>query len=454
MKDIDTCIALNRFGLGTSFRDGKDAGTDPRGWVKAQIRQARRVPARLSGFRTSDDLITDIYIAGLERDSRAKREIVQKLRKEFDAEIDARGQEMISTHTPFAERMVMFWSNHFTVSTANHKIAPAVASFEREAIRPHIFGRFVDMLKAATRHPVMLEYLDNHVSVGLNSAAGQRRVARNGVETTLNENHARELLELHTLGVNGGYDQTDIVELAKALSGWSHGGIAKGNDADTIHGRFDFKDIFHEPGPKTVLGKTYRENGEAEGLAILEDLAASPSTARFLATKLVRHFVADHPPRNAVDQIAAVYMKTGGDLAEVSKALVDLEAVWAEPQPKVKSHYELVLAVHRASSERELASGDLLAPLEALGHVPFSAPSPAGWADTASAWIAPEALMRRVEWLRSFSSAMPSMRFPGKFLDDTIGPIASDETRNWVSRAPSQDVALAAILASPEFQRR
>jgi uncharacterized protein (DUF1800 family) len=310
------------------------------------------------------------------------------------------------------------------------------------------------MLKAACRHPCMLAYLDNVVSMGERSPAGQRRSRRTGTEKTLNENLAREILELHTLGVDGGYTQRDVIELARAISGWSHGGLRLKGDRRPVHGGFEFRPEFHEPGPKTILGRTYPEDGANEGLAVLDDLARHPSTARFVATKLVRHFVADAPPAGAVDRIAATFRASGGDLAAVSAALVDLDEVWAEPVTKAKSHYELVVSAHRATGTTRAERRDIIEPLRELGQVPFSAPSPAGWGDTASQWIAPEALMRRIEWLRRVAATLPSTLYPDRLLDDTIGPVAGEATRTWVGRAPSGDAALAMVLASAEFQRR
>ena len=350
--------------------------------------------------------------------------------------------------------MALFWSNHFTVSRTRAIVGPAIPAYEREAIRPYVFGRFADMLKAVCRHPCMLEYLDNIVSIGPQSDVGRRRLARAGDARTLNENLAREILELHTLGVNGGYGQQDVIELAKAISGWSHGGFRPPQDPRPVHGDFEFRLVFHEPGPKTVLGRIYSEAGADEGLAIFDDLARHPATAQHLATRLVRHFIADDPPADAVTRIARVFLASDGDLAAVSRALVDLDAVWREPLPKVKTHYEFVVAVHRAFGNATATAADVVAPLKTLGQPPFSAPSPQGWGDTARDWVAPAALLRRIEWVRSFAGFLPATLHPARFLDDVIGPVASDATREGVARAPSGDAAIALVLASAEFQRR
>ncbi|MEM7541156.1 MAG: DUF1800 domain-containing protein [Pseudomonadota bacterium] len=453
MKNIETFHALNRFGLGAAPGEAKTLGNDPRGWVKAQIVR-HPVPEVFSWFSSSAEIIAAIHNARLAGPDELRQATGDAYRKGFIPEVVARARVMIGSDSPFAERMVMFWSNHFTVSNAKRIIGPAIPAYEREAIRPHVFGKFADMLKAVSRHPAMISYLDNFASMGENSLAGVRRKAKTGTEKTLNENLAREILELHTLGVNGGYQQVDVIELAKAITGWSHGGARLPFERQPVHGNFEYKHFFHEPGPKTVLGKTYRENGDQEGLDILEDLALHPATAEFLATKLVRHFVADDPSGAAVDAIASVYRDSGGDLAQVSRALVDLEQAWASPLAKVKSHYEYVVAVHRATGHRQAKALDVLQPLRDMGQLPFSATSPAGWGDEAKDWIAPEALMRRIEWIHRYTANLSSGLDPLAELDDLMGPVVNDATRVTVQRAPTRKDAMALILASAEFQRR
>lgn len=449
MRDLASFIALNRFGLGAAPGEWEALRGDPRGWVKAQIDGGAAAGAAFG--RDSADLVAEMHRAAMDGPE-ALRETSRRLYGAvFWPEIVARSRQAIATTQPFAERMALFWSNHFTVSRTRAIIGPAIPAYEREAIRPYLFGRFADMLKAVCRHPCMLTYLDNIVSVGPGSAAGQRR---GGGARSLNENLAREILELHTIGVNGGYEQSDVIALAKALSGWSHGGFRPGADARPLHGRFEFNPLFHEPGSKTVLGKTYAEAGPEEGLAILDDLARHPATARHLATKLARHFIADDPPPGPVEHIARIFRDSEGDLAEVSRAIVDLDAVWIEPLPKVKSHYEYVLAVHRATGNAMAGAAQIVTPLQILGQPPFSAPSPQGWGDTARHWIAPEALLRRIEWVRSLAASRPISAPPARFLDDILGPVAGRALREGVQLAPSGDAGIALLLASAEFQRR
>ncbi len=453
MKNIETFIALNRFGLGPAPREARKVEDDPKAWIKAQITPRATIPRSLIGFRNSDDIIRDIHKAR-KRGAIKSPDEKQDLRAAFAKELLARSKNMIVTSTPFTERMVMFWSNHFTVSTTKKLIGPVLPAFEREAIRPHIFGKFSNMLEDSTRHPAMLAYLDNHKSAGPRTPVGIEQIIRSGVRTTLNENLAREILELHTLGVNGGYDQDDVIELAKAISGWSHGSVRLPHDDRPIHGRFEFKKHMHEPGSKFVMGKRYKDKGAQTGLNILDDLAQHPSTARHIATKLVRHFVSDDPPEHLIEKIANVFMDTDGDLAKVSEAIVDLDEVWMNPLPKVKSHYELVISAYRVSGKSDVGVMNLVEPLREFGQLPFSANSPAGWPDKASHWVSPEGLMRRIEWLDKFAKKLPATLNPAYVQEELMGPVVSDDTRLWVSRAPSVSSGLSLVFASPEFQRR
>lgn len=460
MKTLATYIAINRFGLGPRPEEADAVEKDPKKWIKAQIKRSPETPTSLKAFMPSEEIVRLSGTARAEKkQNKSSRQKIDKLksslRENAVRETFARTEHMIATDTPFVERMVMFWSNHFTVSGAGKGnifyVAPA---YEREAIRPHIFGKFEDLLIAVVQHPAMLTYLDNHKSIGPHSRMGINRSFKTGVKSGLNENLAREILELHTLGVNGGYTQVDVIEFAKSITGWSHGAIRQNRDYRPMHGRFEFKKNFHEPDSKNILGKKYREKGVKTGEAVLKDLARHPSTARFIATKLARHFIADDPPDRAVTRLAEVFTKTNGDLADVTKALIELDEVWTQAHPKIKTHYELMVSAFRASGRSGFKLKDFSVPLQAFAHVPFQAPSPAGWSDMAPNWIAPESLLRRVEWLRQFAATLPANWNPQKFLDDVIGPVATDETRSWVSRAPSADAALALILSSPEFQRR
>ena len=453
MQDIASFIALNRFGMGAGPGDADRPGDDPRGWLHAQVRADLPMPAQLAAFRSSAEILAGIYAARLEQPNRQGQAVQQAINEDYVNEVLARAGLAVATPTPLVERMVLFWSNHFTASATRRVITGALPAFEREAIREHVFGRFADMLKATTRHPCMIIYLDNAYSIGPESPAGRQRLRRNATATTMNENLAREVLELHTLGVDGGYTQDDVIQFAQALTGWSHGGLRRGG-AEAVHGNFQFVRRQHQPGPKTILGRTYDEAADAEGLAILDDLARHPATARHLATKLARHFIADDPPQDAIEHLTQVYLDSDTDLGAVTHALIDLDAAWADPLAKVKSHYEFIIAAHRAIGPTPPRQRDLIRPLRLLAQLPFRAPSPQGWGDRAADWVSPEALMLRLEWAHQYAAHLPGGLVPRAVLEGSIGAVARPVTATWVNRAPTGADALTMLFGSPEFQRR
>ena len=358
----------------------------------------------------------------------------------------ARVKLALEAETGFAERLVMFWSNHFCISTTKSNMTRMMAGiYEREAIRPHIFGRFEDMLIACERHPAMLEFLDNRNSIGPSSQAGQRR------KRGLNENLAREILELHTLGVSGGYSQADVTNLARMITGWT----IVGREGELgAPGTFVFNPRLHEPGAQTLLGKRYSQPGEEQGRAAFRDLTRHPATAEFIATKLIRHFVADHPPQALVGVIADVFRKTEGNLGAVSRALISSDAAWTAEPTKIRSPQEFLMAAYRALG-RTPDAGQIMGPLGVMGQ-PFWQPSgPNGYPDSNEAWASPEGIKTRIDvsagWGRQ---AGASVQDPRAFADEALGPLLTPETRQAVGRAESRPQAIALLLMSPEFQRR
>lgn len=274
------------------------------------------------------------------------------------------------------ERLVWFWSNHFCVSMDKGGLVRVIAgSYEREAIRRHVTGSFAAMLMATTRHPAMIGYLDNGRSIGPNSPAGRRQ------NRGLNENLAREILELHTLGVNGGYAQADVTAFATMLTGWT---IGQPNDPDAVPFRFRFNPRTHEPGPKTVLGRTYAQ-GEEGGLTLLGDLARHPATANHIATKLIRHFVADQPPQALISSVSKAFSSSSGDLKATMRALVEAE-LWTLPETKLRQPVEWVVALHRGLG---LAPdiGRIQRALNVLGQPTWRATSPKGFPDETAPWL-------------------------------------------------------------------
>lgn len=451
MTATEGFIAANRFGLGARPGELWAISRDPRAWVSSQISMPHQIPAPLSAMPPSSETIRKIHEVRIEGQDAIRAAMRSTFRPLMIKELHARTMAMVQSEHSFRERMVAFWSNHFTVSATRFTVGPLIGGYEREAIRPHIFGSFEDMLVAVARHPVMLSYLDNARSTGPRSIAGQRR----GVG--LNENLAREILELHTLGVNGGYSQNDVTEFAKVLTGWSHGGLRNKNSIQflgPVHGKFEYHDRRHEPGDKMILGKTYREDGAQEGIDVLADLAKHPSTARFIATKLVRHFVNDTPPPAAIAQIEQAYLRSDGNLAAVSRELIRLEEIWLQPLTKVKTPYELVVSMLRAVDLQDVPERSLAGSLRQLGHFPFRASSPAGWPDRAKDWLSPESLLRRIEWVRAATARFPRSLQPDDIAEVTIGPVMTAPTKEMIDAAPSGEEALAMIFASAEFQRR
>jgi uncharacterized protein (DUF1800 family) len=311
------------------------------------------------------------------------------------------------------------------------------------------------MLLASCRHPAMLEYLDNYLSIGPNSPLAHNpqylpKYLRDRM-TGLNENLGRELLELHTLGVRSGYTQTDVTNLAKIITGWSLYGPnqARGNDL------FHFVDFAHEPGPQTLLFKTYPDTGEAQGVAALVDLANHPATAHHLAAKLARHFIADDPPPAAVDRIAAAYSGSGGDLAKTAAAVVDSPEAWAPQAAKLKTPDEYLVSSARALGGLPLTGEQIVALLDRMGQRPYWPPGPDGWPDIQDGWIAADAVWKRLEWATALSQRLAAANMdPTTLAEASLGPGLTPATRQAIHAAESPAQGLAIFLVSSDFQRR
>ncbi len=486
---LHAAIAAHRFGLGEP--DLAVVGADAPGWLLAQVGpadaqrgdkladvadglrlhiafQRRLVAPVIAGGATQrldGQMATGTSLAQM--DSRPiEQQFGDTFREVVQADLRARLATAASTRRPFAERLAAFWSNHFTVSMAKATARALVGAFEREAIRPHVAARFVDLLKASSHHAAMLRYLDNHLSAGpqsryvrrLNDNAAERN--RPGRPSGLNENLAREILELHTLGVSqgggaygpwGGYGQADVSAFAAVLTGWRvPGGLRETVDA----GGTRFDPAWHEPGAKTVMGQRYGEGPQALD-EVLEALARHPSTARHIATKLARHFVADAPPLALVQRLARRFQASDGQLSEVYAELVAAPEAWEAAQPKLKTPEEFVL-----SSARLLGLGERVAAraadagLAALGQRLHAAPSPAGWPDRAEEWLGPDAVWKRVEWASALAERMGRQVDARALAARSLGPLLSTDTARQIERAADGPQALALLLLAPEFQRR
>ncbi|MGX1166531.1 uncharacterized protein (DUF1800 family) [Bradyrhizobium sp. USDA 372] len=368
------------------------------------------------------------------------------IQKTFRAEALARLQRATLVECGFTERLVAFWSNHFCISASKGELARIWAgAFEREAIRPHVLGRFADMLRAVEQHPAMLFFLDNQQSLGPDSRAGQNR------KRGLNENLAREIMELHTLGVGAGYTQGDVTSLARIITGWTFAG-RQGQLG--VPGSFVFNVNAHQPGPQVLLGKIYDQAGLAQGEAALADLARHPSTARFIATKFVRHFVADDPPPALVARLRDVFVKTDGDLKALATALVDSDEAWKAPLTKMRSPYDFLVASGRLLARVPEDPGAYLNNLNLLGQPLWSPPGPNGFPDTNAAWAAPEGIKLRLDIAAQIGARLGNSVDPLDLLEFAAADAASAETRRTIERAESRQQALALLLMSPEMQRR
>jgi uncharacterized protein (DUF1800 family) len=368
------------------------------------------------------------------------------IQKTFRAEALAKLQRGIIADCGFAERLVVFWSNHFCISA--NKGGPArmwAGSFEREAIRPYVLGRFGDMLKAVEQHPAMLFFLDNQQSLGPDSRAGKNR------NRGLNENLAREILELHTLGVGGGYTQDDVTSLANIITGWTYAGRL-GQLGEP--GSFVFNANAHQPGAQRVMGKIYDAAGVAQGETVLADIARHPSTAKFIAAKFARHFVTDDPPSALVARLADVFAKTDGDLKALATALVDSDDAWKAPLSKMRSPYEFLVATGRLLVQVPNDPGRYIGALNTLGQPLWAPAGPNGFPDSNAAWAAPEGIKLRLDISAQIASRLADGIDPRDLLELVAADAASSETRRIIERAESRQQALALLLMSPEFQRR
>ena len=469
-------FALHRFGLGPRPGSIAAIASDPRGALLAELerpaigridnrellssaessraafearagRQAQKIVAerakkeaeqqRAQGM--SDDMARKADAAGNEMAPQAEPASTPE-RQNFLKEIKARLDAGLDAEIGFAERLVWFWSNHFCVSA--YTVPNMAGGYEREAIRPHILGRFADMLLAVEGHPAMLVYLNNAMSIGPHSVAGINRTRG------LNENLAREILELHTLGVRTGYSQDDVIRFANVLTGWT---VISARDNPEHGAEFIFNRRMHEPGPQQVIGKIYPDTGVEQGRAVLEDLARHPATATHVATKVVRYFIADEPPPALVERLAKVFRDTDGNLKEIATALVMSEEAWAFPRNKLKTPGEWIIAMVRATGLRadpeRFERGQA-----ALGQPIWLPPAPQGFPDGEATWI--DGMGRRLDIANNFAERVAGRVDPIGILDTALGALASVETRQAVARAESRQQALVLAFMSPEFQRR
>lgn len=446
-------IACNRFGLGARENEIQEAAHGEREWLIGQLSS----PTFDGKLPNSIDAILLHGKIKEQRENKKQSELNKegnemmaspfKPKSVYNSLVADGLSRSVQSDNSFSWRLYNFFSNHFSVTATGTKLTLLGPTLEREAVAPNLFGQFEDMLIAVTQHPAMLLYLNNEQSFGPNSKIGKKRKNKG-----INENLAREILELHTLGVNGGYQQADVIELAKAISGWS---TARKNKADEIkRGGFNFRPTGHEPGARTVLGKKYTEEGLEQGVKILRDLARHPATAKFISTKIARHFAGDIPPNSLIERLEKTWLKTEGNLKSVYTSLVNSPEVWLRSVSKYKTPIEFFVSAHRAFGKYDSTPQVTTSSLTRLGQRPLNAGSPAGFPDTGNAWDGADALYARIEW-----SALVAKRNRRKINARSIattafGDTLSDRTRLAINRAESQEQAIALFLMSPEFQRR
>lgn len=419
----------------------------PRSWLLGQLSQ-RSADQPAGHLRSSQTLVEMLAEFQRERRMGADRKIANRAGREIlNREANASLNLALTTKRPFIERLARFWSNHFCISTVGEaEVTFLAGAYEREAIRPHVLGKFENMVLASAHHPAMLIYLDQARSIGPNSRAGKRN------RVGLNENYARELLELHTLGVNGGYSQRDVEALALMLTGWTIGGLRR-QKSKAVRSFF-FDSSIHEPGAKILLGKSYREAGESEGREAIRDLVRHPSTAQFIATKLARHFISDTPAQADIQKLASVFLDTQGDLMQVSRTLVSLHAPFETNQRKLRSPQDYLIALGRALGLRSLPRQAIRALLQ-LRHGLWMPKSPAGFGDLLQDWGDPDGLIKRIEvaqlLTRRLNISPAHVLQAASELIETRD-LGTLQTAIQTQNSPAEAAQL--LFASPDFQWR
>jgi uncharacterized protein (DUF1800 family) len=462
MRDATAAaIATNRFGLGARPGEIAACGADPRGWLEAQLHGKPPV-INDSGLQGSAAMIAAVdRVRAENRQAKAAAAAVNAVvklgaiyRPAYIGEVTARLRQAATTDRPFLERITQFWSNHFAVSVDKAVVLGVAGSYEREAIRPNVLGSFAQLLLAVERHPAMLMYLDNFRSVGPDSMLAGRAGERTGKRLGINENLAREIMELHTLGVNSGYTQADVTAFAKVITGWSIGAAGKGIARGGEPGEFFFRAYIHEPGAQTIMGKRYAQSGQEQGEAVLLDLAHSPATAQHIATQLARHFIADDPPPQTVDRLAQVFSSSGGDLPSIYRALLAEDAAWSQPLSKFKTPNDFVISAWRALDMPMEEARTVPTLFANLGQRVWSPNSPAGWPDRSVDWDGASALMQRLRWADEVGQRFGSSINAAQLAPQVLGASLGENTRQALGRAASAAQAVTLLMAAPEFMRR
>jgi len=441
-------IAVNRFGYGARGDEFESAKKDPKAWIKSQLLAIN--------FNSSLPHSNDIFISHAEYQKQKKQskkqqknnsQSMSKMTKNFPRKVlanmatDNLNQAIHSSHS-VSWRLLDFFSNHFSVSASGRLMAGLSGTLEREAIAPNLLGNFEELLLAVEQHPAMLIYLNNEKSFGPNSRMAKRN------KKGLNENLAREIMELHTLGVNGGYSQDDVIELAKGITGWSVKNPRRERSAGFI-----FRDYGHEPGQRTLLGKSYPQKGIGQGKQMLRDLAMHPATAKYVCAKLAHHFVSETPPSSLLRKMEESWLKNQGNIKQVMLTLFEADEAWLDTAQKYKTPREFIISTFRMLGQKRINEQALFQSLITLGQQPFNAGSPAGFSDDVKDWFGASALMARIDWSTMVSGYRKIINAE-KMIEIAFSGDVSKHTYQSVMRAESRQHAMTLLLMSPEFQRR
>ncbi len=476
---IDAVIATNRFGLGASPGQIALVASNPKAWLLSQTMkpeaaligssnlpssaqafrsyleyaQSRRMERRVAQTPMTQSMGENMAERG---DPLAIARLLNMGARSMGEEVNARMVKALTTPAPFLERWTLFWSNALTMSAKNPQTTQLPGPYEREAIRPHVLGKFSDLLKASALHGGMLVYLDQIRSIGPNAPVAKQSVGRRpGRELGLNENLAREILELHTLGPDGGYRQEDVTEFAKALTGWTISGARNNRQSgDGEIGSVTFVTAMHEPGARTIMGRNFPDTGQNQARDILDWLARQPQTARRIARAVATHFVTDVPPPALVARLEQVFTRTDGDLQALSQALINSPEAWTPTATKFKTPNEFLISTLRASGTTTVSVNALRSTFEQLGQTPWRAPSPKGWPDTADKWASPDAILKRADWSNLAADVIGETMSPMVFAQAALGEALTPDTRIAISRAQDTRQGIVLALMSPEFQRR
>jgi uncharacterized protein (DUF1800 family) len=451
-------VALNRFGLGARPGEPDAIAGRAHAWVTDQIRQAKADPVpgvadtqarlhQLDAYRRAKAAADKAEAAAVAAGKPPPKlpagtkpppsPLDEPPNKIFDNDLSRRAEQMIASDAPVVERLAAFWSNHFAISATRDELSVLAVPYENEAVRPFLFGTFRDMLAATAMHPAMTVYLDAASSVGPASAYGMHR------HKSINENYAREVMELHTLGVNGGYTQKDVDELALALTGLG---------VDAADGESAWFFDRHEPGPRMLLGRMLPE-GANQPQAAFDILANHPATIRHVSTKLAAHICGDTPPRAVVQRLVHAWRASGGNLPAVYLALAASPEAWVTHPVKYRTPQDFVLAAARALDLRGHGRA-LLSEIRFLGQSPFRAPAPTGWSDADGDWLNPAGTVARVESALRLAALAHAQTDATDTLAQAAYVTGNANVLDIISEEPDQHRAIALVLASPEFQRR